>query len=67
MHKEVSMTPRIQKLWEAIQAFHLNISFVRGIHNKISDPLSRAPVGDPEGIENVLRNLRGTHCMPTTR
>ena len=30
-----------------------------GVHNKISDSISKAPVGAPDGIERVLRNLRG--------
>ena len=59
MHKELrSLTPRIQ-FRGAIQAFNVSISFVRGIHNKISDALTRAPVGGPASIERVLRNLRG--------
>ena len=33
--------------------------FVKGIHNHISDALSRSPVGGSEGIKRVLRRLRG--------
>ena len=35
------------------------MSFVKGIHNHISDALSRTPMGGPEGIKRTLRRLRG--------
>ena len=60
MKKEVrELTPRLQKFREAIQAYNVCMSFVKGIHNHISDALSRSPVGGPEGIERTLRRLRG--------
>ena len=46
----------MQKFREAIQAYNVDISFVWGIHNQITDALSRAPVGGSEVIETVLRN-----------
>ena len=46
-----SLTPRMQKFREAIQAFNVCISFVWGVHDKISDALSSALVGGLEGIE----------------
>ena len=49
----------MQKFREAIQAYNMDIRFVRGIHNQIADVLSRAPVGSSEVIERVLRNMRG--------
>ena len=58
MKKEVQeVTPRMQKFREAIQAYNVCMSFVRGIHNHISDALSRSPVGGSEGVERVLRRL----------
>ena len=46
MKKEVrELTPRMQKLREAIQAYNVTVSFVKGVHNHISDTLSRSPVG----------------------
>ena len=60
MKKEVrELTPRMQKFREAIQAYNVCMPFVKGIHNHISDALSRSPVGGPEGIDRVLRRLRG--------
>ena len=60
MKKEVrELTPRMQKFREAIQAYNVCLSFVKGIHNHISDALLRSAVGGPEGIERVLRRLRG--------
>ena len=35
------------------------MSFVKGIHNDISDTLSRSQVGGPEIIERTLRSLGG--------
>ena len=35
------------------------MSFVKGVHNHISDTLSRSPVGGSEGAERVLKRLRG--------
>ena len=49
----------MQKFREVIQAYNVCMSFVKGIHNQISDKLSRSPVGGPKGIERVLRRLRG--------
>ena len=49
MKKEVrELTPRMQKFREAIQAYNVTISFVKGVHNHISDALSRSPVGGAE-------------------
>ena len=60
MKKEVrELTPRMQKFREAIQAYNVTISFVKGAHNLISDALSRSPVGGAEQVEAVLRRLRG--------
>ena len=60
MKKEVrELTPRMQKFCEAIQAYNVRISFVKGIHNHISDALSRSPVGGAERVEAILRRLRG--------
>ena len=53
------MTPRMQKFREAIQAYNVRISFVKGVHNHISDALSRSPVGGAEQVEAILRRLRG--------
>ena len=53
------MTPRMQKFREAIQAYNVRISFVKGVHNHVSDALSRSPVGGAELVEGVLRKLRG--------
>ena len=52
MTKEV--TPRVQKFRKAIQAYNVT----KGVHNHISDALSRSPVGRAEGVERVLRRLR---------
>ena len=49
----------MQKFREAIQAYNVTVSFVKGIHNHISDALSRSPVGGAEEVERVLRRLRG--------
>jgi hypothetical protein len=49
----------MQKFRKAIQAYNVTISFVKGIHNHISDTLLRSPVGGAEGVERVLRRLRG--------
>ena len=60
MEKEVrELTPRMQKFREAIQAYNVTVSFVKGVHNHISDALSRSPVGGAEEVERVLRRLRG--------
>ena len=60
MKKEVrELPPRMQKFREAIQAYNVNISFVKGVHNHISDVLLRSPVGGSEGVERVLNRLRG--------
>ena len=60
MKKEVrELAPRMQKFREAIQAYNVTILFVKGFHNHISDALSRSPVGGTEGVERVLRRLRG--------
>ena len=60
MKKEVrELTPRMQKFREAIQAYNVRISFVKGVHNHVSDALSRSPVGGAELVEAVLRKLRG--------
>ena len=60
MKKEVrELTPRMQKFREAIQAYNVTVSFVKGVHNHISDALSRSPVGGAEEVEGVLRRLRG--------
>ena len=60
MNKDLrALTLRMQKFRKVIQAFNVCISFVPGIHNKISNALSRAPVVGPEGTERVLSNLRG--------
>ena len=32
---------------------------MKGVHNHINDALSRSPVGGAEGVERVLRRLRG--------
>jgi hypothetical protein len=54
MKKEIwELTPRMQKFREAIQAYNVTISFVKGVHNHISDTLLRSPV---EG----LREWRGS-------
>ena len=54
--KEIrTVTARMQKFFEAIQAYNNCISFVKGCHNKSSDALSRAPVGGPGAIERALR------------
>ena len=49
----------MQKFREAIQAYNVTVSFVKGVHNHISDALSRSPVGGAEEVERVLRRLRG--------
>ena len=60
MKKEVrELTPRNQKFRETIQAYNVTILFVKGAHNHISDALTRSPVGGAEGVERVLRRLRG--------
>ena len=67
MNKDLrALTLRMQKFRKVIQAFNVCISSVPGIHNKISNALSRAPVVGPEGTERVLSNLRGHASMPTT-
>ena len=59
MKKDVQeLTPRMQKFREAIQAYNVCMSFVKGIHNHISNALLRSLVGGPEGIDRVLRRLR---------
>ena len=59
MKKEVQeVTPRMQKFREVIQAYNIRMSFVKGIHNHISDALSRSPVGGSEWVERVLRRLK---------
>ena len=46
MKKEVrELTPRMQKFREAIQAYNVTISFVKGVHNHISNALSRSEGG----------------------
>ena len=56
MKKEVQeTTPKMQKFREAIQAYNVCMSFVKGIHNHINDALLRSPVGGPKGIGRVLR------------
>ena len=42
-----------------VQGSNVRISFVRGIHNHISDALSRSPVGGSEDIERALPRPRG--------
>ena len=60
MKKEVrELTPRMQKFREAIQAYYVTILFVKDVHNHISNALLRSPVGGAEGVERVLRRLRG--------
>ena len=60
MKKEIRcLTPRMQKFREAIQAYNVCISFVKGVHNHISDALSRSLVGGPEAIEVALTRMRG--------
>ena len=60
MQKEIRhLTPRMQKFREAIQAFNAVLSFVKGASNHISDALLRSPVGGSEGIDRILRTLRG--------
>ena len=49
----------MQKFREAIQAYNVTVSFVKGVHNHISKALSRSPVGGAEEVERVLRRLRG--------
>ena len=59
MKKEVrELTPRMQKFTEAKQAYKICMSFVKGVHNHISDALSRSLVGGPEAIEVALKRLR---------
>ena len=42
MKKEIrELTPRMQKFREAIQAYSVCLLFVKGVHNYISDALSR--------------------------
>ena len=43
------LTDRMQKFREAIQTYNVTITHVRGVHNKISDALSRAPLGSQRG------------------
>ena len=60
LKKEVrELTPRMQKFRKAIQAYNVYISFVKRIHNHISDALSRSPVGGPEAMEQTLRIFGG--------
>ena len=60
MKKEVrDLTPRMQKFREAIQTYNVTVSFVKDVHNHISEALSRSPVGGAEQVEAVLRRLRG--------
>ena len=60
MKKELrEFTPRMQKFREVIHAYNVTVSFVKGVHNHISDDLSRSPVGGAEEVERVLRRLRG--------
>ena len=60
MKKEVwDLTPLMQNFREAIQAYNVCMSFVKGVHNHISNALLRSPVGGSEGVERVLRRLRG--------
>ena len=47
------MSPRMQKFREAILAYNVTVSFVKGVDNHISDALSRSPVGE-------LRRWRGS-------
>ena len=62
MKKEVwEMTPRMQKFREAIQAFNVTISFVKGVHNHISDALLRSPVGGAEGGPGVCESADANH------
>ena len=35
------LTPKMQKFREAIKAYNVRILFVKGVHNHISDALSR--------------------------
>ena len=52
MKKEIrELTPRMQKFREAIHAFNVRMSFVKGVHNHISDALLRSTVGGSEGID----------------
>ena len=60
LKKEVrELTPRMQKFRKAMQACNVYISFVKRIHNHISDALSRSPVGGPEAMEQTLRIFGG--------
>ena len=53
----------MQKFREAIQPYNVTVSFVKGVHNHISDALLRSPVGGAEEVESILRRLRGhTSC-----
>ena len=54
-----SLSPRMQKFREVIQANNVDIFFARGIHTQITNALPRAAVGGSEVIETVLRNTRG--------
>ena len=36
---------------EAIQAYNVRMSFVKGVHNHISNALSRSPVGGLRGLK----------------
>ena len=59
MDKKIrSLTDSKQKFRDAIQAYNVTITQVRGVYNKINEALSRAPLGGPEGIEKVLNRLR---------
>ena len=60
MKKEVrELTPRKQKLREAIQAYNVCISFVKGVQHQHQQLSFEIIVGGPGGIERVLRRLRG--------
>ena len=47
------------KIQEAILAYNVIMSFVKDVHNHISDALLRSAVGGVEEVERVLRRLRG--------
>ena len=60
MKKEVrELTARMQKFRETIQAYNVTILLIKGVHNHISDALSRSRGGGAEGVKRVLRRLRG--------
>ena len=51
MKKEIkTLTARMKKFQEAIQAYNVCITFVKWCFNKITDALSIAPMGGPEAI-----------------